>query len=53
LLAASRRETLGWLAVTLLGLSEGSLNTDLGSSASVSGDSLSSIPVCRIYPVGH
>ena len=53
LLAAARRETLHRLAVTLLGLSEESLNAVLGSSASASRDSRCSIPVCRIYPVGH
>ena len=53
LLAASRRETLRELAVTLLGLSEESLNAVLGSSAFASRDSLSSIPVCRINAVGN
>jgi len=53
LLAASRRETLRELAVTLLGLSEESLNAVLGSSAFASRDSRCPIPVCRIYPVGQ
>lgn len=48
LLAASRRETLRRLAVTLLELSEESLDAVLGNSASVSRAGRRSIPVCRI-----
>jgi len=52
LLPASRRETLRRLAVTLLGLSEESLDAVLHNSASVSRAGRCAIPVCRFYPVG-